>query len=276
MDAYIPDQEKLQSYIDAAIAVGIDILLALLILIIGFKIARFMENRTRSLMGRSDKIDETVSAFLASLVRYAIIGITFIAVLDQFGVETTSLVAVLGAAGLAVGLALQGTLSNVASGVMLLIFRPFTIGQFVEVAGEAGTVKSITLFTTALDTPDNVRKIIPNSAVWGATVVNYNFHDTRRMDEIYGIGYGADIDKAMAVIHRLLDEDDRALKDPERHVSVISLGDSSVNIVVRVWCASGDYWGLKFDMLKKVKQAFDAESIDIPFPTRTVHTVTAD
>lgn len=276
MEDFAPTQEQLIAWGEIALSMAIDVLIALLILVIGFRIAGFVERRLSAVFSRVEKMDETVSNFLASLGKYAVMFVTIIIVLEQFGVQTTSLVAVLGAAGLAIGLAMQGTLSNVAAGVMLLVFRPFSVGQFVSVAGESGTVKAVTLFTTALDTPDNVRIIIPNSAVWGASVTNFSYHDTRRMDEVYGIGYGADINKAMAIINRLLDEDGRVLSDPERHVSVFGLGDSSVDIVVRAWCKSGDYWGLKFDLLKKVKEAFDAEGIDIPFPTRTMINVQGD
>ena len=193
------------------------------------------------------------------------------AVLSQFGIETTSLVAVLGAAGLAVGLALQGTLSSVAAGVMLLIFRPFKVGDYVEVAGKAGTVDALTLFVTELNTPDNVHIIIPNAEVWGTAVVNYSYNSTRRVDLIMGIDYGDDIDKAMTAINAEIAKDNRIHQSPEPFVAVTELADSSVNLVIRVWCDAGNYWGVKFDLTKAFKQRFDADGISIPFPQTVIH-----
>jgi small conductance mechanosensitive channel len=264
------NSEEGQLFLEEALGVGVSVMAGLAILIIGLWLSGVVRNRVAKLLGRSERMDETVSQFLASLAKYVVIIITIIALLDQFGVETTSLVAVVGAAGLAIGLALQGTLSNVAAGVMLLIFRPFKIGQFVEVAGYAGVVKTITLFVTEMDTGDNVRITIPNGSVWGTSIKNYNFHSVRRLDLVFGIGYGADINKAMDVIKAKLADDDRCHKDPDPVVAVSNLGDSSVDIMVRVWCAGGDYWGLKWDLLKGVKEAFDDGGVDIPFPTQTV------
>ncbi len=207
------------------------------------------------------------------LVKYAIIAFVVIAVLNQFGIQTTSLIAVFGAAGLAVGLALQGTLSNVAAGVMLLIFRPFSIGQYVQVAGTGGTVRSLNLFTTELATPDNVHIVVPNAAIWGSTVLNYSYHSTRRLEWMLGISYGDDIGQAMQCIHAVLDGDDRILSDPETLVAVAELADSSVNIVVRAWVKSEDYWSVKFDLTRAFKEAFDAKGISIPFPQRDVHLI---
>ena len=196
-----------------------------------------------------------------------------IAVLSQFGVETTSFIAVLGAAGLAVGLALQGTLSNVAAGVMLLLFRPFKIGDYIEGGGLAGTVKSISLFVTELATPDNVQIIAPNSQLWGSAIKNYSFHPTRRVEILIGIAYEDDIDKALAAIVDEVKKDSRVLADPAPMAAVTGLGDSSVNFTVRVWCNAADFWALKFDLTKKLKNRMDAENITIPYPQRTVHTV---
>lgn len=264
------DVDKLVAY---ATDFGMTILAAIAVLIIGLWLAGLVERRLNTLFRKSNKIDVTVSSFLASLAKYVVIIFTGIALLDQFGVETTSLVAVLGAAGLAIGLALQGTLSNLAAGVMLLIFRPFRVGQFVEVGGHAGTVKGISLFMTKLDTGDNVRITIPNNAVWGSSIRNFNHHDTRRLQIVYGIAYDDNIDKAMDIIRSCLAEDERCMKDPEPVVVVTSLGESSVDIMVRVWCASGDFWALNWHLLKTVKERFDAEDITIPFPCRTVYTV---
>lgn len=271
MDFFNKDSSELETLMAQGIDLGLSVLSAITILIIGMWIAGIVRGRLLAVLGKSEKVDDTVSQFLASLAKYVIIIVTVIAILDQFGVETTSLVAVVGAAGLAIGLALQGTLSNVAAGVMLLIFRPFKVGNFVEVAGHAGVVKAITLFVTEMDTGDNVRITIPNSAVWGSSIKNYNHHDTRRLDLVFGIGYGADINKAMELIGKALAADDRAHKDPEPVVAVSNLGDSSVDIMVRVWCAGSDYWALKWDTLKAVKESFDKADVDIPYPTQTLH-----
>lgn len=271
MDFFKTDDFDIDKFVAYATEFGITILAALAVLIIGLWLAGFVERRLNAFFKKSDKIDVTVSSFLASLAKYVVVAFTGIALLDQFGVETTSLVAVLGAAGLAIGLALQGTLSNLAAGVMLLIFRPFKVGQFVEVAGHAGTVKGISLFMTKLDTGDNVRITIPNNSVWGSSIRNFNHHDTRRLQIVYGIGYGDDIDKAMEVIKGCIEADERCMKDPAPVIAVTSLGESSVDIMVRVWCASGDYWALNWHLLKTVKERFDAEGISIPFPCRTVY-----
>ncbi len=250
---------------------GLSIVGAVLILILGFWIAGRARAFTIKALDKPLNSDEMLKGFFGSIVRYLVIIATVLAVLGQFGVETTSLIAVLGAASLAIGLALQGTLSNVAAGVMLLVFRPFRVGQFVELNGMSGTVKDLTLFTTELATGDNVQIILPNSSVWGSPLKNYSAHPTRRVDMVYGIAYDADIDKAMSIIKAAIAADDRCHKAPEPLVVVGNLGDSSVDLTTRVWCAAGDYWGVKFDLTKKIKEAFDAEGVDIPFPTRTVY-----
>jgi small conductance mechanosensitive channel len=261
--------------VDALVTQGVDvgllILGALFVLVVGLWLASFVERRLHKLFKKSNKIDDTVGSFMASLGKYLVIIFTGIALLDQFGVETTSVVALLGAAGLAIGLALQGTLSNLAAGVMLLIFRPFQIGQFVKVGGESGVVKAISLFTTMMDTGDNVRIMIPNGSIWGSAITNFNYHDTRRLQIVFGISYDDNIDNAMKVISDIIAADDRCMSDPEPLVAVTELGDSSVNIMIRVWCASGDYWALNWALLKAVKEDFDAKGVNIPYPTRTVY-----
>jgi small conductance mechanosensitive channel len=204
-------------------------------------------------------------------VRYAVIVFTVLAVLDQFGVETTSFIAVLAAAGLAIGLAFQGTLSNIAAGIMLLIFRPFKVGQFIDAAGVSGTVESITLFMTELNTADNVHIIIPNAQLWGAAVKNFSHNSTRRVDIDVGIGYGDDIAIAFQVLKDLVTSDDRVSADPEPSVVVTGLGDSAVNLQVRAWCAASDYWPLRFDLTRQVKESLDKAGISIPFPQRSIH-----
>ena len=206
---------------------------------------------------------------LASIIKWLILLVTIIAVLQLFGIQTTSLVAVLGAATLAIGLALQGTLSDLAAGVMLILFRPYKLGQYVDIGGTAGTVKDINLFMTELATPDNVQIVLPNGkawGLWGSAIKNYSFHPTRRVDFTFGIDYSDDIDKAIGIIADLAAADDRVHKDPEPWVRVVNLGDSSVDLGVRLWCDAGDYWELKFAMTKKVKEAFDANGVSIPYP----------
>ncbi len=255
---------------------GLKVIGAILILIVGKMVANWVQKRVAAWLSRSGKFDETLQGFLSNLARYVVLIATFLAVLGQFGIETTSLIAVLGAASLAIGLALQGTLSNVAAGVMLLVFRPFKAGDFVETAGIAGSVKSITLFITELATPDNVQILVPNSQVWGAIVKNYSHHSTRRVDFVLGIDYGDDIDKAQSVVQEVVKADSRVLADPAPMVVVGNLGESSVDLTIRVWCQAGDYWPVKFDLTKTFKQRFDAEKLSIPFPQRTIHMVKAE
>ena len=252
---------------------GLKIIGAILILIVGKMIANWVQKRVAAWLSRSGKFDQTLQGFLSNLARYVVLIVTFLAVLGQFGIETTSLIAVLGAASLAIGLALQGTLSNVAAGVMLLVFRPFKAGDFVETAGIAGSVKSITLFVTELATGDNVQILVPNSQVWGTIVKNYSHHSTRRVDLVLGIDYGDDIDKAQSVVQQVVKADSRVMADPAPMVVVGNLGESSVDLTIRVWCQAGDYWPLKFDLTKQLKQQFDTEKLTIPFPQRTIHMV---
>lgn len=265
------DPETSQHIMSMVSAYGLNVIGAVIILLIGWSLSRWAEAMTRKGLSRTSKIDLTLRGFLSSLVRYLVLIFTVIAVLNRFGVQTASLIAVLGAAGLAIGLAMQGTLSNVAAGVMLLIFRPFKIGDYVEVSGQSGTVQSVNLFVTELSTPDNRQIIIPNANVWGQSVVNYSYHPTRRLDLEIGIGYGDDIDLAMRVVGEILEGEQRALKDPEPTIAVGNLGASSVDLTVRVWVNAADYWPLKFDLTKRLKQTFDARGIGIPFPQMDVH-----
>jgi small conductance mechanosensitive channel len=250
---------------------GLSVIGAVVILVIGFVAAGWVRGSVDKGLSRFKKVDETLRSFFSSLAYYAVIVFTIIAVLSQFGVETTSFIAVLGAAGLAIGLALQGTLSNVAAGVMLLLFRPFRVGDYVEAGGLAGTVKGVSLFITELATPDNVQIIAPNAQLWGSAIKNYSFHPTRRVDIVLGIAYEDEIDKALAAIVDEASKDSRVNADPAPMAAVTDLGDSSVNFVVRVWCNAADYWELKFDLTKNLKNRMDAENITIPYPQRTVH-----
>lgn len=263
-------QELYTYLITEGVDMGLSILSALLILIVGFWLAGRISKVVRNRLSKLKRLDDTVAGFVSSLIKYGLILVTVIAVLDQFGVETTSLVAVLGAAGLAIGLALQGVLSNVASGLMLLLFRPFKPGQFVDIGGKAGTVRELALFTTELDTPDNVRITIPNNQIWGQPIANFSHNPVRRIDIGCGIGYGDDMDKAREVMLSVAKAEDRVLDNPGAVAFVDTLGASSVDLVLRIWCNSADYWDVKWDLTKAVKAAFDDAGIEIPFPQQVV------
>lgn len=242
---------------------------ALVFLIVGWIVAGTLSALVRRRVTDNPRIDETLGNFVAGVVKWLVLAVVVIAVLQIFGFEATSLVAVLGAATLAIGLALQGTFADLAAGVMIMIFRPFKLGQYVDIGGTAGTVKDINLFITELVTPDNVQIIIPNGQAWGRIVTNYSHHPTRRLDLGFGIDYSDDADKAMKLISDLAAADERVHKDPEPWVRVVGLGDSSVDLGARLWCDADDYWELKWDMTKRVKEAFDQNGVTIPFP----HTV---
>lgn len=239
---------------------------AVVVLIVGWSIAGMVRGVIKRRMGAIPGMDETLVNFASSMVRWVILLMVLVAVLGLFGVEATSLVAVLGAGTLAIGLALQGTLSDLAAGFMLILFRPYKLGQFVDIGGTAGTVKDLNLFVTELVTPDNVQIIIPNGQAWGVVITNYSAHDTRRVDLLFGIDYGDSADDAMKIILDLAMADSRVHADPAPWARVTNLGDSSVDISVRIWCDATDYWELKFGMIKDVKEAFDAKGISIPYP----------
>lgn len=244
---------------------------ALIVLVLGLWIAGRVKKIVAAAMTRSGRVDETLSGFLSSLVHYGLIALVLITTLGIFGVPTTSFAAIIGAAGLAIGLALQGTLGHVASGVMMLGFRPFDVGDYVEAAGVAGTVKTIGLFTTELATPDNKKIIIPNGKIFDDVITNYAGYATRRVDLVFGISYEDDIEKAMELIRSEVEKDERCKDDPAVTIAVESLGDSSVNILCRPWVNREDYWAAKWALTKAVKQRFDAEDISIPFPCRSVY-----
>jgi len=239
---------------------------ALIVLILGWIAAGLVSGMIRRKINKVPEMGPTLGNFIANLVKWAILLMVLVAVLGIFGVEATSLVAILGASTLAIGLALQGTLSDLAAGFMLILFRPYKLGHYVDIAGTAGTVKDLNLFVTELVTPDNVQIIIPNGQAWGAVITNYSAHDTRRADYLYGIDYSDSADDAMKIILDLAKVDGRVHSDPEPWARVTNLGDSSVDIGVRLWCDAADYWDLKFDMTKDVKEAFDAKGISIPYP----------
>ena len=250
---------------------GLGVVGAIAILIAGWTAAAWAARLVDRTLGRTAKLDPTLRGFFSSFTKYFVLAFTVLAVLSQFGVQTASLIAVFGAAGLAIGLALQGTLSNVAAGVMLLIFRPFKVGNYVEAGGQAGTIKGINLFITEFGTPDNVQILVPNSQIWGSAVKNYSVNTTRRIDLVVGIAYEDSIEQALALVERVANADDRVHKDPAPFVGVSELGDSSVNILVRLWCNASDYGGVKFGLTRALKECFDQAGISIPYPQRTVH-----
>jgi small conductance mechanosensitive channel len=249
---------------------GLSVLGAIAVLIAGFFTAKIIRRWVRRTLMKND-IDETLIPVLTSTSYYLVLTFVVIAVLGLFGVQVTSIIAVLGAAAFAVGMALQGTLSNFASGIMLLVFRPFKVGDLVEVGGAEGIVQEIGIFMTALDTFTNVRYIVPNTSIWGATIKNYTIHDQRRNDLVVSISYSDDIDAAMKAILDVLEAEDRVLKDPEPRVVVGELGDSSVNLYVRPWCLKEDYFPLRFDLTHHLKLAVEKAGCTIPFPQRDVH-----
>jgi small conductance mechanosensitive channel len=252
---------------------GLRIVGAILILILG----RFFAGMSRKIarrMAKKSNLDDAVASFLSSLIYFLVIAFAVIAALAKFGMQTASFVAVLGAAGFAVGFALQGSLSNFAAGVMILVFRPFKVGDIIEAAGILGKVQDIHLFNTILATLDNVKIIVPNGKIYGDVIKNISAYDTRRVDLVFGIGYSSSIPKAYDVIRNILKEDSRILPEPETQIAVSELADSSVNFVVRPWVKSEDYWTVRFDLTRQVKEAFDAQGIEIPFPQRVVHMAT--
>lgn len=264
-----------QLLLDMALPIGLrwagNIAMAVIILILGFTIAGWLSRIVRRVLGQSSRVDPIVVGFLSSFVRYGVIGFTFVAVLAEFGIETTSIIAMFGAAGLAIGLALQGTLSHLAAGVMLLFFRPFKIGDSVEVGSIVGKVIEITLFTTELATVDNKKVIVPNGKIWGNPITNFNANATRRADTVMGISYDDDINKALRVMRSIITADSRVLTEPAVNIVVTSLGDSAVNLTAYYWTASADFFGTRMDMNKRLKEAFDAEGIVIPYPHRTIY-----
>lgn len=251
-------------------AYGLKVVGALLVLIIGRAIARWAGRATRRGLEHA-KIDPTLIPFISGLVYTLAMVFVVVAVLGLFGIPTASFIAVLGAAGLAVGLAMQGTLSNFAAGVMLLIFRPFRVGDLVEVAGTLGVVKEIGIFATHLNTPANVRVIISNGTVYGQKISNYTANDRRRVDLTVGVSYGDDLELAKKTILGVVTGHEHVLEDPAPQVEVVEMGDSSVNFVVRPWCATEHYWRVYFDVTQACKEKLEAAGCSIPFPQRDVH-----
>jgi small conductance mechanosensitive channel len=249
---------------------GLKILAAIAVFIVGRWVAKLMRKIVNKLM-QNRKVDATITKFVANLTYIVLLTFFIIAALGLLGIQTTSFIAIIGAAGLAIGLALQGSLANFAAGFLLIIFRPFKVGDFIEAAGVAGTVEVIQIFTTELATPDNRTIIVPNSKLTGDNIINYSTKGTRRVDMVFGIGYEDDIDKARNIITEILSHDERVLKDPPMKIAVSELADSSVNFVARPWVNFSDYWSVYWETTETVKKQFDAQGISIPFPQRDIH-----
>ncbi len=267
--------EKFQGVIEnlytLAVRYGMKLVMAIVVLIVGLIVIKWITKTMVKLMKKRD-MNESLIPFLKSLANILLKAMLIISVMGMVGIQMTSFIAVLGAAGLAVGLALQGTLQNFAGGVMILLFKPYEVGNFIEAQGFMGTVKEIQIFTTVLLTPDNRKVIIPNSPLATGSITNFSAMPTRRIDFSFGIGYTDDIDKAKEILLKMAEKDDRIIKDENPPaVMVESLGDSSVNLKLRVWLNSEDYWDVFFDYTEGAKKKFDAASISIPFPQRDVH-----
>jgi small conductance mechanosensitive channel len=251
---------------------GLQVIGAILILILGRIGAGLARRLARRALGKAS-VDPTITGFVAQFAYIFVMVVAVLASLAKFGVQTTSFVAVLGAAGFAIGLALQGSLSHFAAGVMLLIFRPLRVGDFVEAGGVSGTIKEIRLFTTIMSTPDNVHMVVPNSKIFNDTIKNFSINDTRRVDLTVGIGYRDSIDRAMEVLLEVMRADDRIIREPAPQIVVTELADSSVNLLVRCWTKRTDFWPVKCDLTKNIKENFDLQGIEIPFPQRVVNVV---
>ncbi|MCG3730161.1 small-conductance mechanosensitive channel MscS [Vibrio cincinnatiensis] len=249
---------------------GVNIISAILILFIGNIVVKMIAGSVSKVLKKKE-MDKAVIDFIHALVRYTLFIVVLIAALGRVGVQTASVVAIIGAAGLAVGLALQGSLSNFAAGVLIVAFRPFKSGDYVEMAGTAGSVDSIQVFQTILKTPDNKMVVLPNSAVIGGAIINYSRHDTRRIDLLIGVSYKADLNKTKQVLREVVERDTRVLKEPGVTVEVHQLADSSINFVVRPWVKSTDYWPVYWELLHKIKEGLDENGIEIPFPQMDVH-----
>ena len=266
--------EDYGKYMDMAVQYGteygLNLIGAIAIFVFGKWIARRIASLIKTVMEKAE-VDATLVRFSENLIYILLMVVVILAALNTLGVQTTSFVAILGAAGLAIGLALQGTLGNVGSGVLLIMFRPFKVGDVVSAGGETGSVEAISLFATTLNTPDNKVVIIPNSTVTSGNITNFSAKETRRVDLVFGIGYDDDLKLAKATLEEIIGSDERVLKEPEPFIAVSELADSSVNFVVRAWVNSGDYWGVHFDTIEKVKLTFDEKGISIPYPQMDVH-----
>lgn len=264
----------MENYLNSALewlsGYGPNVLAALIIFLVGWTVAKILRKILRRALTRAN-FDETLSVFLSRLAYMLLLAFVVIVTIQKLGVDTTSFAALIAAAGLAIGLALQGSLSNFASGVMLIALRPFKVGDYIQAGGTAGSVTAVAVFATELLTPDNCKVIVPNSTVASGMITNYSAQDTRRIDLVVGVGYDADLREAKQVLQRILEDESRVLKDPPPVVAVSNLGESSVDFVVRPWVKASDYWPVRFDLGERIKLRLDEEGITIPFPQRDVH-----
>jgi len=263
-------EQFLEKAVEWVTTSGMSLITALLVLFLGIWAAKILKGITRRFMTKRS-VEPTLVKFGTNILYAVLVLFVAIAALNQIGFQTTSIIAVLGAAGLAVGLALQNSLANFASGVMILIFHPFRVGEFIEGAGVMGTVEELGIFVTELRTPDNQSIFVPNGGLTGGNITNYTRNDTRRMNMVVGVGYGEDVRTVQEVLLQIISEDPRVLKDPEPKVAVLEMADSSVNFAVRPWVKTAEYWDVFFDLNQRIKLTFDEKGIEIPFPQTDVH-----
>lgn len=263
--------EELNGWLAIAWPYIINVISAIIILVVGWIVANWVQRKIRKKGDASPKLDNTLTRLFAKVAKILILAVVVLAVLNQFGVQTASLVAVVGALGLAIGLAWQGVLADFAAGIMILVMRPFKVGDAVDIGGVSGNVEEVGLVTTRMNTFDNIAIILPNSNVWGNNIKNMSLNDNRRVDMVIGFGYDDDIDKAKQTIKQVLSEDDRILDEPEPQIAVSELGGSSVNVNVRPWTKKENYWALKFDLTEEIKKRFDKEGINFPYPSQDIY-----
>ncbi|KGK41544.1 mechanosensitive ion channel protein [Nitrincola sp. A-D6] len=254
------------------ISYAVNLTAALLIILIGSMVIKFATNSLNRVL-KKRRVDPTIANFVTSLIKYGLLAFVIIAALGRVGVQTASFVAIVGAAGLAIGLAMQGALSNFAAGVLLIGFRPFKAGDYIEAGGTAGTVESVQIFTTMMKTPDNRVIVVPNSNILSGNIVNYSQEPQRRVDLVIGVAYTADLKQTKQILQNIVDADERILKDPACNISVNELGASSVDLIVRPWVNSADYWTVRWDLLEKIKNELDNNGIDIPYPQMDIHLI---
>ena len=255
---------------DFALTTGIDILVAIIVIIVGFKVGKWIIKTVSKTKG-FQKVDPSAQTFIKSALNIVFKALVLLCAIGILGVDTSGFVAVVSSVGIAIGLAMQGSLANVAGGLMILMFHPFRVGNFINAGGVSGTVKEITILYTVLDTPDNVRELVPNGELANATVSNYSVNETRRVDLKFGVGYGTNIKKCLDILNQMCLDHELVLKDPAPFVKVSSYDDSAITVTVRVWVNAGDYWTVNFDLLDKAKTLFDENGIEIPFPQLDVH-----
>ncbi|MEO3429472.1 mechanosensitive ion channel domain-containing protein [Pelagibius sp. CAU 1746] len=267
------EMNGLGSLAELLLGYALDLAAGVVILLLGWLLAGWARRLVLRLLDRTPHMDRTLKPVLASIARYTVLVFVLVAVLAQFGVQTASIIALLGAAGIAVGLALQGTLQNIAAGMMLLFLRPFQVGEYVSADGVDGTVEEVGLFVTTMTTFDGLYRSVPNAKLWNATITNYDRLPTRRLDITIGVSYDDSIEAARRVLTALLEDDRRVMDEPGPQVLVGALSDSSVDLILRCWCAKGDYWPLAFDLRQAAKERLEAEGLTIPFPQREVRVV---